>query len=77
MNDDSYEVGRPWPDHEPGPPAPGASPRDRSVSQGDTSAHQPMTSFALPNGDLVWGTQGEILANFLDELASLRERGIG
>ncbi len=38
-----------------------------------------LSSFALPNGELVWGTQGEILANLLEQLAGLRlaDRGPG
>ncbi len=31
-----------------------------------------LASFELPNGDLLWGTQGEILYNLLDQLVTLR-----
>ena len=33
-----------------------------------------LASFVLPNGDLLWGTQGEILLNLLDQLVTLRTR---
>ncbi len=32
-----------------------------------------LASFELPNGDLLWGTQGEILRNLLEQLVTLRE----
>jgi 8-oxo-dGTP pyrophosphatase MutT (NUDIX family) len=63
----SFAIGRLAPEHEPGPSADGAptpSPR-RDVAGG-------LASFALPNGDLLWGTQGEILFNLLDQLVALR-----
>jgi 8-oxo-dGTP pyrophosphatase MutT (NUDIX family) len=66
----SFAVGRSAPDHEPGPSAGGAptpSP-GRDVAGG-------LASFALANGDLLWGTQGQILYNLLDQLVTLRAMG--
>ena len=66
----SFAVGRSAPDHEPGPSADGAptpSP-GRDVAGG-------LASFALANGDLLWGTQGQILYNLLDQLVMLRAMG--
>jgi 8-oxo-dGTP pyrophosphatase MutT (NUDIX family) len=64
----SYSRTRPAPVHDPGPSAAGASP----VRSGDVG--RGLGSFALPGGELVWGTQGEILANLLEQLAALRLR---
>jgi len=63
----SFAVGRSAPEHEPGPSADGAptSSPGRDVAGG-------LASFALANGDLLWGTQGEILYNLLDQLVTLR-----
>jgi 8-oxo-dGTP pyrophosphatase MutT (NUDIX family) len=66
MRGDTYSRVRAAPEHEPGPSASGAPPaRAGDVGRG-------LSSFALPNGDLVWGTQGEILYNLLEQLARLR-----
>jgi len=63
----SFAVGRSAPEHEPGPSADGApnATPGRDVAGG-------LASFALANGDLLWGTQGEILYNLLDQLVTLR-----
>ena len=67
MDGVSHATGRRAPEHNPGPSADGVTPpnTDRDVAGG-------LASFALPNGDLLWGTQGEILYNLLDQLVRLR-----
>lgn len=71
MTGGTYSRVRPAPEHEPGPSATGAAPvRAREVGRG-------LSSFALPNGELVWGTQGEILYNLLEQLARLRLVDLG
>ncbi len=69
----SYSRNRPAPEHEPGPSARGAT----TVPAGDVG--RGLSSFTLPDGELVWGTQGEILANLLEQLSGLRlaDRGPG
>ena len=61
---------RPWPMFEAGP-------RAVEVDTGAVSPARDMPSFVLPDGDLVWGTQGAILENFLQQLTRLRELGLG
>jgi len=71
MSGGSFAVGRPAPLHDPGPRAGGVS-----VPRGDRDVASGLASFTLPNGDLLWGTQGEILFNLLDQLVVLRENGL-
>ena len=69
MRGTSFAIGRLAPEHDPGPSADGATSTHtgRDVAGG-------LASFVLPNGDLLWGTQGEILLNLLDQLVTLRTR---
>ena len=66
MSEAVFSRTREAPAHQPGPSAEGAhAPTRRSVGPG-------MASFVLPNGDQIWGTQGEILYDLLEQLAILR-----
>ena len=69
MRGASFAIGRRAPEHDPGPSADGSAP---ILAGGDVAGG--LASFVLPNGDLLWGTQGEILLNLLDELVTLRTR---
>ncbi len=69
MRGTSFAIGRRAPEHDPGPSADGSAP---IVAGGDVAGG--LASFVLPNGDLLWGTQGEILLNLLDQLVTLRTR---
>jgi ADP-ribose pyrophosphatase YjhB (NUDIX family) len=65
----SYAVGRPAPAFDTGPSADGAA-----IASDGREVALALASFELPNGDLLWGTQGEILYNLLDQLVTLRGR---
>jgi 8-oxo-dGTP pyrophosphatase MutT (NUDIX family) len=76
FGDGVYALDRPWPAYDTGPSAPGAVAPAPGASSGRRPAGE-LASFSLPNGELAWGTQGEILANLLDQLARQRARGRG